>query len=184
MQVKQPKHLAIAKKYGSALEFATKFNPSIQPRCAMHEEYSFMADTPTLSQHRECYGVKATRMIVYANLEDLNTFVGVKEKMPPAQMEMLADVILARFHYLKVPELLLFFFLFKSGEFGEFYGSIDPLKLTNALTKFIAYRFRKLDEYERKQRARKLEEERERWAKEAVPCPDNLTFAKKFYGIE
>lgn len=73
-------------------------------------------------------------------LENLNEYTGVRNKMEPTQMDMLTNIITTDYYYLKASELLLFFHMFKAGKFGELYGSVDPLKITSALIEFDAHR--------------------------------------------
>ena len=40
----------------------------------------------------------------------------------------------------KVSELLLFFYRFKAGHYGHFYGTVDPMVITCALRDFVAER--------------------------------------------
>ena len=72
-------------------------------------------------------------MWILAQLENLNQYAGTKNKMEPGQMKMLAEIIMTEYFYLKASELLLFFYQFKAGKYGELYGSVDPLRISSAL---------------------------------------------------
>lgn len=131
---------AIVQRYGDAHAFALTFNPDLQAACGANVERSFTGTAPAISSLVAAYGAKAVRVWVYAQLENLNVFVGAKNKIEPSQMSMLADIIITDYFYLKASELLLFFHQLKSGRYGKFYGSVDPMQVSVALTEFAAYR--------------------------------------------
>jgi hypothetical protein len=67
-----------------------------------------------------------------AQLYDLSEFSGCKNP-DEKQYEDLARTILNSYGYLKLTELMDFFRRFKAGEYGKFYGSVDPLVITTTL---------------------------------------------------
>lgn len=69
-------------------------------------------------------------------LQGLNEFCGKRIKMNERQMEELAYVMYHNAPHTRLNEVLGFIFLFKSGHFGEFYGEIDPLRISSAYHKF------------------------------------------------
>lgn len=131
---------AIVQRYGDAHAFALTFNPDLQAACGANIERSFTGTAPLIAELIAAYEMKAVRVWVYAQLENLNVFVGAQNKIEPLQMSMLAEIILTDYLYLKASELLLFFYQLKSGKYGKFYGSVDPLQISVALTEFAAYR--------------------------------------------
>ncbi len=155
------KREAIIERYGSAQEFAVSFNPDIQAKCAANVERSLTGEAPTLRQLLATYTHKQMTVWLMGHFENLNAFVGVKEKMEYEQMAMLADIILIEYPYLKASEILLFFFYFKAGKFGELYGSVDPLKITVALNSFLQWRAKELDKIEEKRKEQKRLQDRQ-----------------------
>lgn len=141
--------------HGDAKEFALRFNPDIQVSCALNLERSLTGNAPTLRQLEYAYGVKSIRAWFSIQLENLNKFVGVNNKMTVEQMQMLADIFIVKVPYLKASEILLFFYKFKSGDLGELYGSVDPLKLSTSLNEFLKWRSFELDKVFQRQRAEK-----------------------------
>lgn len=139
---------SIVERYGNAVEFATIFNPSLQPTCAKNIERTFMGDAPTIASLKSTYRENQVRVWLLAQLENLNSFSGTQNKMNPDQMMMLCDIILTDYYYLKASELLLFFYQFKAGKYGQLYGSVDPLRVSNALIEFAAYRRAMIFKYE------------------------------------
>lgn len=172
------KGAALIQRYGEFAQFATAFNPSIQIQCARNPERSFMGEAPTLASLGQAYYEDQVNAWIMIQLEDLCLYAGVKEKMNMSQLETVAEIIRTEYYYLKASELLLFFFKFKAGEFGKFYGITDPLVITSALIEFNRYRQRVIGEYEREANRLKQEAQLEKQRREAVPCPEGMKFAK------
>lgn len=155
----------IIKRYGNAAQFAITFNPDLQIKCAQNIERTFTGNAPTIGALKTAYSENQVRVWVLAQLENLNSFSGAKNKMNPQQMMMLSDIILTDYFYLKASELLLFFHQFKSGKYGELYGSVDPLRVSNALLEFAEYRREELFRIESAiERERRRVEEEQRFA--------------------
>lgn len=70
-------------------------------------------------------------------LWDISEFCGCKQKFTSKQMDELAYIIVDGYYWLKVTEMMLFFWWFKSGRYGKFYGSVDPMVITTALREFV-----------------------------------------------
>lgn len=65
---------------------------------------------------------------------------------------------------------MLFFFRFKQGAYGEFFGNADPIKLMSGLKLFLRERATIIDHLEDEKR----KAEREKHAKEAVSYEEYL----------
>ena len=115
-----------------------------------------MGDYPTLIDICNAYGKTFAEQWLYPQIADLSMFTGAKN-LDKEQMEGLASIIAAEYRYLKVTELLLFFYFFKTGRYGRFYGSVDPMIITCALRDFIKERNILIDQYEREKK--RLEDE-------------------------
>ena len=149
--------------YGDAHNFALVFNPSLQTMCAMNIERSLMGNAPTIRQLLHTYQLEHVQIWVMAHLEDLNEYAGVKNKMETAHIKELANIIIAKSSYLKASEILLFFHKLKAGDFGGFYGTVDPLKVGESLNVFISWRSLEIDKVNNKN----AQEKRERELKES-----------------
>ncbi len=157
--------IAICDRYGDGRKFAETFNPDLQRACSENLVRSFTGDAPTIAALRSAYPERQVRVWILAQLENLNQYSGTKNKMDPAQMTMLSDIIMTEYFYLKASELLLFFFQFKAGKYGELYGSVDPLRVSSALVEFTSYRRDMIFRIERKlaeEKERRYAEEHER----------------------
>ena len=112
-----------------------------------------MGDYPTLFDICLAYGKTFAEQWLYPQIADLSMFTGAKN-LNAEQVKNLASVIAAEYRFLKVTELLLFFHRFKTGRYGRFYGSVDPMVITCALRDFIKERNALLDLYERAEKER------------------------------
>lgn len=139
----------LVNKYGSRESFLTAYNPSYQKVVCGNTNECYFGDYPTLSTLKAGYGDNAPVMWLIPQLYNLSEFCGCKEKLQGTPLEECASVIATEFHYLKVTELMLFFHRFKSGRYGRFYGSVDPLVITTSLRDFLKERIRAYDEREK-----------------------------------
>ena len=98
-------------------------------------------------------------MWLIPQLYNLSEYCGCKEKLQGKPLEECASIIANEFHYLKVSEMMLFFYRFKVGQYGRFYGSVDPLVITTSLREFLKERAYAYDRHEREERERQREEE-------------------------
>ena len=120
-----------------------------------------MGDYPTLTEVNMAYGASAAEKWLMLQVASLALYTGAKN-LDKYQMNSIASVIATEYRHLKVTELLLFFYRFKAGHYGHFYGSVDPMVITCALRDFMDERNDMLSRYEQEQREREREEERRR----------------------
>lgn len=94
-----------------------------------------------------------------AQFTEVSTFTNVKEKMTDWQLDNLCLQILSEFPTLTMMEFILFCARLRSGVYGGFYGTVDPVAIMKSFHSFIDDRRR---DYDRKyERERKAKEERE-----------------------
>lgn len=119
-----------------------------------------MGKAPTLAVVRRDYGAEIARKWLVIEVGDFNNFIGVSEerKMPLEVMKGLADMIMARYYYLKLSEVMLFFMRLKYGDYGEMYGNVDAVRILSAMRKFIMQRNAVIVQEEQKERERLLSE--------------------------
>lgn len=178
--VPSEKTYSVIRRYGDGESFAKTFNPSLQTICAQNIEQSFLGDAPSLALLSQTYPNEQVNTWIIAHLMDLYKFAGVKEKPSFQQVLELAVMIRVEYYYFKASELLLFFFKLKSGEYGTFYGVVDPMVIMAALIEFKAYRRHQREIYDREIQRKKREEQWAEWERNAVPCPVHLKLAKAF----
>lgn len=108
---------------------------------------------PTLADIRQCYGTQAAVAWLGTQLQSISEFSGAKAKLTPRQTDDTAMAFLTRYYYLKVTEFLLFFFRFKCGDYGLFYGAVDPMVMLSAFRTFLRERGQLIDDAESARRA-------------------------------
>ena len=151
--------LAVTSKFRSEEDFMLRVTPDTQPAFARKEDVAIMGDYPTLTDICQAYGPMFAAKWLMPQIADMSLFVGAKNLTQRQQMQ-LAEVIATEYYYLKVTELLLFFYRFKAGHYGRFYGSVDPMVVTCALRTFVQERNDLITYYEN----RKCEEEKQKEA--------------------
>ena len=136
-----------------------------------------MGTAPTLAEVRKDYGVCVVMDWLKIELNDYQNFVGVKEdnKMALDSVWELCQMIVNRYYYLKLSEFMLFLNKMKYGDYGEVYGTIDPVRILRSLRSFVDDRNIIIDRVEQRRR----EEEDERSRKNAVTYEEYLKMKKK-----
>lgn len=119
---------------------------------------------PILSIVNRQHGVNVTAAWIVQQLFDLSEFCGCKEKLSRRMLEQTAKMIAGEFYYLKVTEVMLFMYRMKLGDYGKFYGSVDPIVILSSLRQFVKWRNEHIDRYEAEDRQR----QREKWKKDAI----------------
>lgn len=153
----------ITQKYGDLKQFCQTYNPQRQLDFCVHKERCFFGSAPTLAELNAAYSSAAARFWLHYQILDLCRFTNVKT-MNDNQVMELAQLIAINYHYLKTTELMYFFFRVKSGDYGEFYGSIDPMRIMAALKQFIRYRGELIQKKEQEDYNAKVEQ----WKKNAI----------------
>ena len=138
--------------YSDVNHFLYTFQPIHQSEIAKRKERAHTGVSPTLISIKNTYGSNILDKVIIAQLENLNDFCGASIKMESSIIIELSYMIQTRYYYLKIAELLLFFFNFKMGKYCELYGSVDPLKITTSLNMFIKERNSDLDRIEKENR--------------------------------
>jgi len=116
--------------------------------------------SPSLAVMRKEYGEKVVETFVIVAIYDLSEFVGCREKITEFQAKQTAQMILGQYYYLKVTEIMLFFYWLKCGRYGEFYGTVDGQKILGAFTLFLRDRQDIRRKIEREKENERLEAEK------------------------
>ncbi len=116
-------------------------------------------------------GYQSLKALIAMQVMDLDDEMDVKDKLGGEKAAKLADKIYSMAFHLKASELLVFFWRFKCGMYGKFYGVVDSLKIMESLHEFIKWRNEKLAAIERKaKRERELTDPNEiavsQWVKD------------------
>lgn len=124
----------LKKRYQSFNDFSEALNPDMQVYFA-DERKAILSDYSTLEMIEMAYGRNKAVEWLVAQLTDLNTFCGIIN-MRDDQISKLAKIIYADNKKMKFSEIMLFFFRFKGGNYGHFYGNVEPMVITCALKDF------------------------------------------------
>lgn len=172
------RYTAVARRYDTAgaKKLAELYAPNKQSTYCEHTERCVLGTAPRLARVAEDYGKEFAKSWLVTQLYDLATFCGCKGKLSAEQYKDTASMILAKYPGLKLTEIMLYFYQCKAGDFGKFYGSIDPLQIMQGLKTFATQtRGEIIDEVERRQRRRKRDEA----AKRAVTYQEFLKMREK-----
>lgn len=116
--------------------FLSYFNPGRQVVLTKDLVNTFRGNAPSLGLVATTFGDDARDNWLDIQITELAAFSGCKDKLTDHQIQSLIDIVAEEYHYLKVTEIMYFFRKFKAGEYGKFYGAVDPLTITCALKEF------------------------------------------------
>lgn len=142
----------LSERYGSAEEFVATFRDVVQESPEMilppslakgveERKVSLLracvnAPTPTFGEIGVSYGKNIAKAVVVLHISALNEYIGINSKMNGYQIETTASLIVREYHYLKISELLAFFYKCRLGYY-KFFGGVDPSVLLSHLRDFI-----------------------------------------------
>ena len=143
-------------RYGSFDNFREVFSPIKQVNYCVPEQWErcCCGKAPTLAEVGKIYDNGSPKKWLIEQLYELTEYCGCREKFSENQYYTLAGMIFNSFYYLKVTEIMLFLYLFKTGKYGHFYGYTDPMTIFQSLDSFVKNDRREI-------RERKEERERE-----------------------
>ena len=131
---------SLANRFGDLKHFLIAFNPDKQFELTHNKDKCYFGDYPTLAKLNQEYCYNASILWLNVQIYNISEFCGCKDKISQDQILECSRVITATFPFLKVSEIMLFFFQFKAGKYGRFYGSVDPLVITTSLRDFLRER--------------------------------------------
>lgn len=132
---------AVVESFGDRKDFLLEFKPGSHGEIFDNRADCFVNEHfPTLGMLNAAYGKETASMWLVLHLTDLSEYCGCRDKISGYQLKECSRIIAREFYYLKVSEIMLFFYEFKSGLYGKFYGSVDPLIITTSLRSFLTRR--------------------------------------------
>ena len=155
-----PNSLTKANKIQALVTLMQKFNPDAQNNICRDVDDCFFGSYPTLGDLARLYVNRAPAAWLVEQITDLVAFTNSSNQLNTPQIKSLAMLIAQQYFYLKLSELMLFFYWFKGGRYGRFYGAIDPMIITSALREFITDRGDYITYHEFEVRKRREEEEK------------------------
>lgn len=133
------KTTAALQTYGSREQLLQRLSPAAQFYAADNPQAAHFGKAPTLEVMRAAWGDNMPVMWLLPQLYDLCEYTAVK-KLDIEQATQLAGIIARRYSHFKASELLLFFYRFKAGYYGRFYGTVDTMVIMEALDRFAGER--------------------------------------------
>lgn len=142
----KPKAVNLMKSYPSYESFFVEFNPSRQVDFGEDEKKAIMGEYSPIAVLDVAYGNGTAAAWLVEHIGNLNTYSGSKN-MDDKQTKVLAQMLATEYKYMKLSVMMLFFYRFKCGHFGKFYGKVDPMVITCALKDFADECEQKRQEY-------------------------------------
>lgn len=155
----------VVSRFGGDNDFKVKVNPTTQDFFGKNVKIAVTGDYPTLFDLDCAYGKDFASEWLLPHITNLSAHTGAKN-LSLQQIDGLSRIIATEYRHLKITEILLFFFRFKAGYYGRFYGSVDPMVVTCALREFMDERNTLIDHY--------TQEEADRRRDEDLHNPDNM----------
>ena len=156
----------VLSRFGNDNDFKIKANPSTQEFFGRNVRVAVMGDYPTLTDLDIAYGKDFASEWLLPHITDLSAHTGAKN-LSLQQIDSLARIIATEYRHLKITEILLFFYRFKAGHYGRFYGSVDPMVITCSFREFMDERNSLIDRF--------TQEDYERRLYEDLNNPDNMS---------
>lgn len=129
-------------------------------RCKSVALLSCRPGVPTLKDIADAYDTDdAAVEWIKIQLERINMFVNVKEKLDLDQLYEVSVQILNCYDSLNVLEFALFCGRLRHGRYESFYGSVDPMKILVSLDKFMEDKRRDCLKHEEEMRKEEAEAE-------------------------
>lgn len=166
-------------RYGGSASFIKMFRPEVQLYAAENQRKTFMGEAPSLAIIREAYGKEVLESVLELQIEDLNDFCGSDKKIEGIQSQQLASMIVTEYHYMKISEIVLFFYFFKSGRYGKFYGAMDALTVMEATHLFAEERRNEIARYQAESEAIERENRYRRSVENAITREEYLQLKKE-----
>lgn len=122
---------------------------------------NYRPEAPTLNALDIAFGENASLRWLERNLEILDAIAGTRNKMNTMQITATALALYSKFteysNRLNVREILLFLLKFMSGDYGTFYGAVDPMKIGEAANRFLEWRRETIGSLEEEEKKREAE---------------------------
>lgn len=148
-----PAARGLLQTYPKYCDFATTYSPAADLSIAMSHDAVFTTEkAPTLGTVRRAYGDGAAAKWLEARISALAEYAGVADdrKLTDSQKIELSYILLDKIGHLKVSEIALFFHKIKRGDFGRFYGTVDPITISGWAGEYLEWRADQLDRIERR----------------------------------
>lgn len=117
-------------------DFSELYGVPKQYLYSLHEERCHSGNAPTIAQIVEELGLDFCMDWVKNFLLDLQNFTSATRHLDANQLRQVCFIVTTQFRRIKVTEFMLFCIKAKSGEFGKFFNTIDPMDIITALRRW------------------------------------------------
>ena len=128
-------------------------------------------DYPLLVDIKRSHGIDTVHDLIASYVVNLNDSLNV-QRMGDDQIDELAELLYEEGFYLKITELSEFFRRVKKAKYGEYYGSLDCIKVMTDFGEFLRDRSEAMQRVEQEAKRKKREESMNRT--DFAPPPESL----------
>ena len=180
-----PRSTAILTEHPNGAEYLGKFSASRMVQYCRAVDRCFTGSAPMLGELCEAYGENLVVTWLSSLIYDLNEFVGQRQQTPQ-QSDALAWMLLDEAKQYKLTEVMFFFYRYKQGLQGEFYGGVNSGKVLNDLKKFKEVQGEILHRCYERERIAREEAERANRKKTAITREEYMYIItwEAYYGDE
>lgn len=139
-------------------ELLVDYAPNKQVALCRDKELCYFGNIPTLAELNRDYDPLAAVAFLIPQLTNVAEFANCKSSFGEGQIRSCAEMIAGEYYYMKMSELMLFFYKFKNGEYGQFYGTVSPMVIMCSLRQFLRERNDAIFKHEAELRERQREE--------------------------
>lgn len=177
--------MAILAEHPKGSEYLSMFSASNMVRYCRAVDRCFTGSAPMLRDLCEAYGENLCVAWLSGLIYDLNEYVGQRQQTPQ-QSDALAWMLLDEAKQYKLTELMYFFYRYKVGLQGEFYGGVNSNKVLSDLKKFKEVQGEHLSRIYKQQEEERREIERIEQKKQVMSYETYLWYTawKAMYGDE
>ena len=143
-------------------ELLIDYAPNKQVYLCKDKDLCYFGMSPTLAEINREYSELAATAFLVPQLTNLAEFANCKTSFGEGQIRSCAEMIASEYYFLKISEIMLFCYKFKSGEYGQFYGSVSPMTIMVALKQFARERNDIISQHESEERQKEREKAKEK----------------------
>lgn len=142
-------------RYPTPSRMAVDYNPDLQGKLAKSNitlaDIAMNENIPSLANVRSVYGEDNAVRWLKVQFDSLNDYAEQGKGITDAQLDELCNLVLGEYYWMNLAEICNFISRFKLGKYGQFYGSIGPMKITCSLIEYARERRIDIERYEREQ---------------------------------
>ena len=145
---------------------AVDYNPDLQGKLAKSNltlaDIALNDNIPSLANIRSVYGEDNALRWLKVQFDSLNDYAEQGKGITDKQLDELCILVLGEYYWMNLAEICNFISRFKLGKYGQFYGSIGPMKISCSLLEYVKERRIDIERHEREryrlQREKEIEE--------------------------